>query len=621
MRVVALALIAFGAACAVLAGPAGLAHAEDSVSGITRSHALSLFGDVRYGPQFQHFDYVNPDAPKGGSVKFWAMGTFDTVNLFQLKGTKAAGLGDLFDTLMVQSMDEPASEYGLIAESVEIPADHTWVRYNLRKEARFNDGSPVTPDDVVWTFDTLKAKGAPIYRLYYADVLKAETVGERGVKFTFRSGDNRELPSIVGELPVLPKAYWQTRDFEKTTLEAPLGSGPYKIDSVDPGRSITYRRVENYWAKDLPVNRGRHNFDTMRYDYYRDGTIALEAFKAGQYDFRQENVAKNWAVGYDGPALRDGLIKKEAIPHHLPEGMQGFGYNLRKPLFGDRRVRQALGYLFNFEWTNKNLFYDAYTRTDSYFSNSDLASSGLPSADELQILNKFKGEIPDEVFTTVYAPPKTDGTDNIRDNMRAALRLLKEAGWSIKDERLVNDKTGEPFEFEMLLNQPEFERVVLPFAQNLDRIGIKMNVRTIDAAQYVERMKNFDFDMTVVAIGSSLSPGNELRDEWNSAAADENGSSNELGVKSKAVDALVDLVIAAPDRPSLVTRVHALDRVLLEGYYVIPNWHISSFRVAYWDKFSRPQISPPYGLPIEAWWIDPNRAQTVEQKKVQEPKQ
>lgn len=613
MRSRILALIALAATS--LSAPA------QAVDGITKSHGLSLFGDLKYGPQFQHFDYVNPDAPKGGSIKYSALGTFDTVNPYQLKGTKATGLGDLFDTLMVRSEDEPASEYGLIAESVEIPADRTWVQYDLRKEARFNDGSPITPDDVVWTFETLKAKGAPFFRLYYADVLKAERIGEHGVKFTFRTGTNRELPSIVGEMPVLPKAYWQTRDFEKTTLEPPLGSGPYEIESVDPGRSITYRRVKTYWAKDLPVNRGRYNIDTVRYDYYRDGTIALEAFKAGQYDFRLENVAKNWAIGYDGPALRDGLIKKEEIPHHLPEGMQGFGYNLRKPLFEDRRVRRALGYLFNFEWTNKNLFYGAYTRTDSYFSNSELASSGLPSADELQILDKFKGEIPDDVFTTVYAPPKTDGTDNIRDNMRAALSLLKEAGWSIKDERLVNDKTGEAFEFEMLLNQPEFERVVLPFAQNLNRIGIKMNVRTIDAAQYVERMKNFDFDMTIVAKAASLSPGNELRDEWNSAAADEKGSSNELGVKSKAVDALVDLVIAAPDRPSLVTRVHALDRVLLEGYYVIPNWHINSFRVAYWDKFSRPQISPPYGLPIEAWWSDPARAATVEEKKGQEPKQ
>lgn len=621
MRVVASALVALAVGGFAATGFAERASADDSAGGVTKSHALSLFGDIKYPADFQHFDYVNPDAPKGGSVKYSATGTFDTVNEYQFKGAKAAGLGQLCDSLMVRSEDEPASEYGLVAESVEVPADRTWVQYNLRKEAHFNDGSPVTAADVVWTFDTLKAKGAPFYRLYYADVLKAEAVGDHAVKFTFRSGDNRELPSIVGEMPVLPKAYWQTRDFEKTTLDPPLCSGPYKIESVDPGRSITYRRVETYWAKDLPVNRGRYNIDTIRYDYYRDGTIALEAFKAGQYDFRLENVAKNWAVGYESPALREGLIKKEEIPNQLPEGMQGFGYNLRKPLFQDRKVRQALGYLFNFEWTNKNLFYGAYTRTDSYFSNSDLASKGLPGPDELAILDKFKDDIPPEVFTTVYAPPKTDGSDNIRENMRTALGLLKEAGWSIKGDKLVNEKTGEPFEFEMLLVQPEFERVVLPFAQNLQRIGIKMNVRTIDTAQYIERMKNFDFDMTVVGIGSSLSPGNELRDEWSSAAADEPDSANIMGVKSKAVDALVDLVIAAPDRKSLVTRVHALDRVLLEGYYVIPNWHISSFRVAYWDKFQRPKVSPPYGLPTEAWWIDPEHAQTVEAKKGQETKQ
>jgi microcin C transport system substrate-binding protein len=605
----AAALVAF-----LAAAPAA---AED---GVTKTHGLSLFGDLKYGPDFTHFDYVNPQAPKGGTVRFSAIGTFDTLNPYTLKGVPAAGLSRLFDTLMARAEDEPASEYGLVAESADVPHDRSWVQYNLRKEARFTDGTPITPEDVIWTFDTLKAQGHPRFRLYYADVLKAEKVGDRSVKFTFRSGENRELPTIVGEMPVLSKKYWEGRDFAKTTLDKPLGSGPYQIDSFESGRSITYRRVADYWGKDIPVSRGHGNFDLIRYDYYRDGSVALEAFKAGQYDIRLENSAKNWATGYDSPALRDELFKMDSIPNKLPTGMQGFGYNTRRPFFQDRRLREALDYLFDFEWANKNLFYGAYERTESYFSNSELASSGLPSADELKILEKYKGEIPDDVFTTAYQAPKTDGTGNIRDNLRKALQLLKEAGWSVKNEKLVNETTGEPLAFEFVLDQPEFERIVLPFIQNLTRIGIAARLRTIDPAQYENRMKTFDYDMTVVLFGESLSPGNEQRDFWGSAAAEENGSQNLVGVRSKAVDELVDLVINAPDRGSLVTRVRALDRVLLHSHYVIPSWHLGSFRIASWDKFSRPKTNPPYGLDLDAWWIDPQRAQVIEAKKAQEPK-
>lgn len=587
--------------------------------GVTTSHGLAIFGDLKYGPDFTHFDYVNPDAPKGGTARYAAIGTFDTLNPFTLKGVPAAVSVLPFDTLMARSEDEPASEYGLIAESAEVPADRTWVQYNLRPEARFQDGSPVTPEDVIWSFDTLKAEGHPRYRLYYADVLKAEKVGDHSVKFTFRSGANRELPTIVGEMQVLSKKYWEGRDFAKTTLDKPLGSGPYKIDAFEPGRSITYRRVADYWGKNLPVNRGRYNFDEIRYDYYRDGSVALEAFKAGQYDVRVENSAKNWETGYDSPALRDRLFVKENIPNQVPAGMQAFGFNTRRTYFADRRVREALDYLFDFEWANKNLFYGAYTRTESYFSNSELAASGLPSPDELKILDKYRGQIPDEVFTTPYQEPKTDGSGNIRDNMRKALQLLKEAGWTIKGEKLVNEKTGEPLTFEFLLDQPEFERIVLPFIQNLGRIGIDAHLRTIDPAQYENRMNDFDFDMTVASFGESLSPGNEQRDFWGSAAAEEKGSQNLLGARSKVVDDLVDLIINAPDRADLVTRVHALDRVLLNEHYVIPNWHLTSFRVAYWDKFSRPKENPPYALAVDAWWIDPDRARTVEAKKAQEP--
>ena len=565
---------------------------------------IALYGDLKYKPGFTHFDYVNPDAPKGGAVKFNSIGTYDTFNPFTLKGVKAEGLGYLFDTLMVASSDEPDSQYGLVAQSVSVAPDHLSVTFELRSEARFHDGSPMTPADVIWTFDTLKAKGTPQYHLYYADVLKAEQIGEHGVKFTLRSAENRELPIILGELPVLSKKYWAGRDFEKTTLDQPLGSGPYKIASFDAGRSITYRLVPDYWAKDLPVRKGRFNFGTIRYDYYRDASVALEAFKAGQYDIRQENVAKNWATGYTSPALSAGLFKMQRIKNQVPEGMQAFAFNTRRPIFKDPRVREALGYLFDFEWANKNLFYGAYTRTESYFSNSDLASSGLPSPDELKILDPLKAEIPPTVFTKPYQAPKTDGTGDIRANLRAALGLLKEAGWTIKGGKLVNDK-GEQFAFEFLNVQAEFERILLPFADNLRRIGINMNLRTIDPSQYENRLNNYDFDMVVVGIPESLTPGNEQRGYWTSAAADEPGGNNDMGVKSKAVDKLVDLIIGSPDRKALVTRVHALDRVLWQSYYVIPNWHIDVFRVAYWNKFGRPKINPPYSLALDTWWIDP----------------
>ena len=379
--------------------------------------------------------------------------------------------------------------------------------YTLRPEAKFHDGTPMTPEDVVWTFETLRAKGQPMYRSYYGDVAKVEKEGERGVRFVFKTTQNRELPQIIGEMPVLSKKYWSGRDFEKTTLDPPLGSGPYKIEKLDPGRSITYRRVPDYWAANLPVDKGRFNVDTIRYDYYRDATVALEAFKAGQYDLRLENSSKDWATGYDGPALRAGSIKKEAIPNQLPSGMQGFGYNLRRPIFQDPRVREALAYAFDFEWSNKSLFYGAYTRTRSYFDNSELAATGVPKGEELKILEPFRGQLPDAVFTTEYDPPKYDGSGNIREGLRKALELLKEAGWSFKDEKLVNDKTGQPFEFEFLLDNPQFERIVLPFADNLKRMGITARVRTVDTAQYQRRMETFDFDMTVVLFGESLVAG------------------------------------------------------------------------------------------------------------------
>ncbi len=579
------------------------------------SHGLSLFGELKYPPGFKNFEYVDPQAPKGGTMKFSAIGTYDTLNPFVVKGVAAAGIGQIFDTLAVASQDEPGSEYALIAESIDLAPDKLSVLYSLRKEARFHDGSPMTPGDVVWTFNTLREKGHPMYRSYYGDVTEIAQEGERGIRFRFKSAENRELPQILGEMPVLSKAYWSGRDFAKTTLDIPLGSGPYKVDSLDPGRSITYRRVADYWGANLPVNRGRQNVDVIRYDYYRDGTIALEAFKAGQYDIRRENSSKSWATGYDSPALRQGLIKKEVIPNQLPSGMQGFGYNLRRPIFQDPRVRQALAYAFDFEWSNKNLFYDSYARTRSYFDNSELAATGVPQGEELKTLEKYRGKIPDEVFTKEYNPPKYDGSGNIRDGLRAALALLKEAGWIFKNEKLVNDKTGEPFAFEILLNDPQMERIVLPLAKNLERMGITARVRTVDVAQYEKRMETFDFDTAVVVFGQSLSPGNEQREYWGSKSADEPGSRNLLGIKSEVIDELTEELVRSPDRASLIAHTRALDRVLQYGYYVIPNFHLSAFWVAYWDKYRRPTISPKYGIGLDTWWVDPKAEQTIEAKK------
>lgn len=574
----------------------------------TTAHGFALHGDLKYGPDFDRLDYVNPGAPRGGGTRLSAIGTFDTLNPFTLKGVSAAGLGGVFDTLTYQSLDEPFSEYGLLAETITIPEDSSWVEFTLRPEARFHDGSPVTVDDVIFTFGALKTEGHPFYRAYYANVDGAEAVGERTVRFSFSGELNRELPLIVGQMPVLSKAYWSERTFENTTLEPPLGNGPYRIAEVEPGRSITYERVEDYWGKGLPVNQGRDNFGKLRYDYYRDSTVALEAFKAGQYDVRVETSSKDWATAYESPALERGLIKREEIPNQQPTGMQAFLFNTRRDIFQDPAVREALSYAFDFEWTNKTLFYGAYTRTESYFSNSELASSGLPSEAELEILESLRGQIPERVFTEAYQPPTTDGSGNLRSNLRKALELLREAGWEIRDGKLTNKETGRVMRFEMLLVNPAFERVVLPFKKNLERLGVQMDVRTVDTSQYQKRLDEFDFDMIVAGIGQSLSPGNEQRDFWHSEKAGEPGSRNLAGISDPVVDELIDLVISAPNRESLINRTRALDRVLLWGFYVIPNWHIQVFRVAYWDKFGRPEVSPKYSLGLDTWWVDPEKA-------------
>lgn len=596
---------------AALIAPALLAWGAPPVAEAAGSHGFSPFGELKYGPDFKNFDYADPDAPKGGTVRLSSVGTFDTLNPFTLRGIAAAGIGSIFDTLMAPSEDEISAQYGLIAQTVELAPDRTSISYQLRPEARFQDGSPVTPEDVVFTFETLKTKGHPSFRIALADVVKAEKTGPRGVKFTFANGDNREAPLYVGQLPVLSRKYWEGRKFEDTTLDAPLSSGPYKVAAVEPGRSITFERVKDYWAKDLPVRRGSNNFDTIRYDYYRDMSVSLEAFKAGQFDWRQEFTAKDWATGYDVPAAKDGRIVKEQIPNAIPAGMQAFVYNTRKPLFQDRRVREALGYAFDFEWANKNLMYDAYHRTKSWFANSVFASSGLPGKEELAILEKFRGRIPDTVFTQAYEPPKTDGTGNIRDNLRKGLELLKEAGWSFKGGRLVDDRTGKNFEFEILYDDQRMERILLPFKQNLERIGITAQLRLVDPAQYQNRVRDFDYDMITGIWGGSMPPGNELRDMFSGEAAKTPGTSNYMGVADPVVDALVEEAISTQKLDKLTIAAHALDRVLLQNHYVIPEWYAGYFRVAYWNKFGRPATPPKYGIGFDDWWIDPAREKTL----------
>ena len=580
---------------------------------LTGAHALSMFDDVKYGPEFEHFDYADPNAPRGGELRLAALGTFDNLNPFILKGNAAAGSGLIYDNLLTGSLDEPFTEYGLLVESIDMPADRSWVAFTLREEARWHDGRPVTVEDVIWTTETLRTKGHPFYRHYYADIAGVSQTGPRTVRFTFGDTVNRELPLIVGQIDVLPKHWWEGRDFESTTLEPPLGSGPYRIAAVEPGRSITLERVPDYWGRDLAVNRGQNNIDVIRYDYYRDATVAVEAFKAGEFDFRSENNSKEWGTAYDLPDVADGRMIRELIDHEIPTGMQAFWFNTRRAKFADRRVRHALAHAFDFEWSNANLFYGQYTRTKSFFSNTELASSGLAQGGELRVLERYRDRVPAEVFSRAYEPPSTDGSGNIRRNLRTAKRMLQEAGWAVRDGVLTHAGSEETMEIEFLLVAPAFERIVGPVVRNMERLGIAARIRLVDPAQYQNRIDEFDFDIVVSTRGQSLSPGNEQRNYWTTASADVRGSGNLAGIRDPAVDELVDLLIQAPDRETLVATTRALDRVLLWGHYVIPQWHIRSFRLVYWNRFGRPGIRPKYGLGFPAtWWIDQEKAARLE---------
>ncbi|AWN39023.1 hypothetical protein DK427_14755 [Methylobacterium radiodurans] len=572
-------------------------------------------GAPKYGPGFKHFDYADPKAPKGGLVRLGAQGGFDSFNLVVagLKGDVEGGIQQIYDTLTTESQDEPFTSYGLLAEAIRVAPDLGSVSYRLREGARWHDGKPVTPEDVIWSFEAFKAN-SPLYAAYYQNVAKAEATSPREVTFTFSETGNRELPQIVGQLRVLPKHWWtgkdaqgRARNIAETTLEPPLGSGPYRLARFEAGRTATYERVEDYWGKDLAVNVGRNNFGTIRFEYFRDGSVLVEALKGDLYDFRVENIARNWATAYDDfPAVKEGRLVKEEFPDRGTGIMQAFVFNLRKDRFTDERVRRALNLAMNFEEMNRALFYGLYRRIDSYFYGSELASSGLPEGEERLVLEGVKDKVPARVFTEPYRNPVSDTPEAVRTNLREAVRLLREAGYELRDGRMVNKQTGEPLAFEILFAQGAFERVVLPYAASLKQIGITATPRIIDQGQYQNRVRAFDFDATIHSWGESLSPGNEQRDHWGSAAADRQGSSNVAGIKDPGIDALIDRVIFAKDRPGLVAATRALDRVLLAHNYVVPQWAAGVSRTLRWNRFAHPATLPAYGgsgFPT-TWWYD-----------------
>ena len=579
-----------------------------------KHHALSLIGEPAYGPDFTHFKWVNPDAPKGGRVRQMKFGTFDSLNPYSIKGSPVGEVRLVYDSLMTSSPDEASTSYGLIAEWVSYPDDFSSATFQLRSEARFHDGKPITPEDVVFTLEALK-KAYPAYAHYYKNVVKAEKVAERQVKFTFDVTGNRELPLIVGQLVVLPKHFWEgtgnggePRDLARMTLEVPLGSGPYRVKDVDAGRAVTLERVKDWWAKDLPVAKGQWNFDELRLIYFRDVVPGFEAFKAGELDYWVESSAKNWATRYDFDAVKRGLVVREKIPVVEVAPMQAFALNVRRPQFQDPRIRRAFNLAFNFEWANKNLFYDEYQRVNSYFDNSELKATGLPQGRELEILNGVRGQIPAEVFTTEWKNPVNVGpNEDGRKNLAMAARLIAEAGYKLKDGVLTN-AAGVQLQAEFLNRQPDFERIILPYMGQLQKLGIKTSLRTVDTSQYEVRARKFDYDIVVATFRQSESPGNEQRNWWGSAAADQEGSSNLIGIKNAAIDALIDKIILAKDRPDLVAATRALDRVLLWNHYVVPQWHAPFDRLA-WNNYGRPATLPKRDPSfLRVWWWDEAKA-------------
>lgn len=583
----------------------------------TRHHALSLIGEPRFGPDFQHFDWVNPSAPKGGRVRQYIMGSFDSLNSFSVKGSPAAAVTLIYDSLMVGSPDEPSTEYGLIAEWVSYPADFSSATFKLRPEARFHDGKPITPEDIIFSLDALK-KASPRFAFYYKNVTGAQKVGDDKVKFDFDVKGNRELPLTVGQLPILPKHFWEAnsasgepRDLSKSTLEVPLGSGPYRIKDVEAGRTISYERVKDWWAKDLPVSKGQWNFDDLKFVYFRARDAAFLAFKTGELDYWRESSAKAWATEFEFDQVKRGQVTLHNVPVKSVASMQAYAFNIRRPQFQDPRVRRAFNLAFNFEWANKNLMFDAYQRVNSYFDNSELKATGLPQGRELDILNEVRADVPPEAFTQEWKNPVYAAPEDERKNLSMASKLFAEAGYVPKNNVLTN-ASGQQLKVEFLLSQPDFERHVLPYIARLEKLGVQASVRTVDTAQYQRRVDAFDFDIIVQSFPQSLSPGNEQRDYWGSYAADKEGSQNVIGIKNPAVDKLIDKVILAKDRADLVAATQALDRVLLWNNYVVPQWYLPFERFAMWNQYGRPAKLPSRSSSfLRAWWWDEGAAKRL----------
>jgi len=601
-------------ACLAAVVIACLAFSAVAEENIIVSYYIAEHGEPKYEEGFEHWDYVNPDAPRTGYVTYGARGTFDNFNRFALRGTTPAGIrSHLFDTLMTGNGDETGVYYGLIAEQIEYPSTYDWVIFHLNPAATFQDGSPIEASDVVFTFNVLMEEGVPQFRTYYEGVT-VEALDPHRVRFNLSTPNRSTLISLVSS-PVFPEHDFADRDFAEPFDDVPLGSGAYTISDYQMGQFVEYERVENYWAIDHPTKVGQLNFDHERYDYYLDDTVLLEAFKKGEYDYRQENISKDWATQYSGENFDNGNIVKEEIPHDLPQNMQAFVFNIERPQFQDRRVRMAINLLFDFEWTNRNLFYGSYTRTDSYFENTEYSATGLPEGKELEILEEFRGQIPEEVFTQPYENFSTDGSGNIRPQLRQALSLLREAGYESRDGQMVNIETGEPLNFEMLLYQPSFERVTIPFKENLARVGISMNIRTVDLTQYTNRMRERDYDMRVHSLGGGAYPSDNLVLEWDSRYLD--SSYNAVGVNDPVVDALVrGIADNQQDEEMLLAYGRAFDRLLLWRYYVVPQWHIDHYRVAYWNKFGRPEVIPRYSLGSSSWWFSAEAAASLPERNV-----
>jgi len=591
-----------------------LAQAQGGGGKTIISHGISIHGEPGYPADAQHLSYADPKALKGGTIRLAGRGTFDSLNPFILQGTPARAAAGIYEPLLDTVYDEVSTEYGRLVETIETPQDRSWVIFTLRSNARWHDGKPVTPEDVVFSFNILKEKGQPMYAVYWHDVVGAEALDDRRVKFSFRGGDNHELPVIIGQLTVLPKHWWSGRPFDRASMDVPVGSGPYRIDQVEAGRFITLKRVEDYWGKDLWLNRGQNNFDIIRYDYYRDEQVAFEAFKAGDVDYRDEFTSRLWATSYDFPAVKSGAVQMAELSHESTLPMQGVGFNLRRETFKDRRFREAFVHLVDFEWFNKALSWNLLTRINSYFFNSELAARGLPSKEELEILEPLRAQLPPELFTQEFKLPVTDGSGNNREGMRRAIALLKEAGWEVRSGKMLNVKSNQQLSFELLLGEPRLERFALPFKEWCGRIGIDVRLRTVDPVQYQKRMDEFDYDATIVIFSQSLSPGNEQREYWGSNAAKTKGSQNLVGIADPAIDKLIEAVIAAPDRPNLIVRSRALDRALLWNYFIVPQYYSTKWWIAYWNKFGRPEKLAKYQpRGISTWWIDPEKEKALRQ--------